>query len=804
MTLTHVQPRRRAARGSEDATTQNLPSLDTTKDISVRKGSTFHQPKSPSSPATDPIISIKGLPPRSLTSPTALEELLSESDKRVNDIISTFDRSLSGLGANTKTELEHQDRLPVPASLAAHVSTKSKLMEEESKHNLRGQGTLLSPRARQTHANPTKASTSVYKPLAKPSLSTRPDHVLSEYAAKVIKLHIIDPIVDEESLKDFHPLVKGLPQRIGSHQIRCLRDLEKVLIFLAPVSTDLSSGEGVLAHCFLRAKHTAKSARSYLDFCEVSIQCIHTTVDHLNELDLRRPTDRPYTNNYFVDLVEQVRQYARIMAASRQKKAKGEPLDDSDIQPLVPQVVDDSSGNALLTLISGEKILLRGGVGEEGKPLELVRERDGKFIPIDAGHVDIDEDMLDDDVHRSMARKRKCDIGKVEYRACRECGKVYTRPCDLTKHEKTHSRPWKCTEPGCKYFEFGWPTEKERDRHMNDKHSSAPALYHCLWKNEGCTYTSKRESNCKQHMEKAHGWDYIRSKSKKGTKLVPTAASPTTSLMPTPLSERMSTPALTASSNQSPAPSTFDGYSPADSSSHSAMGSTRGSLSSYHATPYAPSPSDSEPVFSFNEYSKEFSYGGYLSPNASEGYNDRQESVMPSTVDMTPPSTNSGLPAATFEQDFNFGNLNYNWSTLGDCFPQYNIPQQPTPIGSDYELDFDINPSKSNAQSISSGLSPNVSGNAMLFGQDDTIMQESQGYADFAAQAKPGQQQQLNDGDFTLFGEVQDGQSSSQAVAAMFPDLGDVGGHFDQEMNAGMFDQMSEEEMDRYLYGDGN
>jgi len=48
------------------------------------------------------------------------------------------------------------------------------------------------------------------------------------------------------------------------------------------------------------------------------------------------------------------------------------------------------------------------------------------------------------------------------------------------------------------------------DRHHNDKHSDAPAMYECMFK--PCPYKSKRESNCKQHMEKAHGWTYVRTK----------------------------------------------------------------------------------------------------------------------------------------------------------------------------------------------------------------------------------------------------------------------------------------------------
>ena len=81
---------------------------------------------------------------------------------------------------------------------------------------------------------------------------------------------------------------------------------------------------------------------------------------------------------------------------------------------------------------------------------------------------------------------------------------------DLKKHEKTQSRPWKCPVESCKYHEYGWPTEKEMKKHRKDKHSATPPFYECHFKR--CPYQSKRESNCKQHMEKAHGWEFVRSK----------------------------------------------------------------------------------------------------------------------------------------------------------------------------------------------------------------------------------------------------------------------------------------------------
>ncbi|KAF4423164.1 Zinc finger transcription factor ace1 [Fusarium acutatum] len=68
-------------------------------------------------------------------------------------------------------------------------------------------------------------------------------------------------------------------------------------------------------------------------------------------------------------------------------------------------------------------------------------------------------------------------------------------------------RPWKCSEPACKYHSYGWPTEEEMDLHYREKHSEIPAFYECTFK--PCPYKSKRETNCKEHMEKAHGWDFI-------------------------------------------------------------------------------------------------------------------------------------------------------------------------------------------------------------------------------------------------------------------------------------------------------
>jgi len=113
-------------------------------------------------------------------------------------------------------------------------------------------------------------------------------------------------------------------------------------------------------------------------------------------------------------------------------------------------------------------------------------------------------------LHRGLPPKDRSTLPAAA--KCREpgCGKEFHRPCDLTKHEKLHSRAWKCPVLTCKYHDYGWPTEKELDRHVADKHTEAPAMFECLF--QPCSYKSKRESNCKQHMEKVHRWTYVRSK----------------------------------------------------------------------------------------------------------------------------------------------------------------------------------------------------------------------------------------------------------------------------------------------------
>ena len=672
----------------------------------------------------------------------------------------------SGLGSSVASSIGIVD----PSNNKMEPPTIADLFKE---HNTRRS-------TRTSHSISTAHSTVTRSASAISASFPRADQLLSKEAERHIRNHIIKPILDEETLKDFHPLVEDIPRRIGAKFISNLRDLEKTLFFLAPVSDDIKGSIRAVAHALRDLKDFAPSPQSFLKFCETSIECLHTTVDYLSERDQRRDTDRPYTNNYFLDLVEQIRRYAEIMARTREKQASGQDLDEMDYSPYVtpapPSLFGHAVSESLMCLshptlhkpstclapqrmllntyllnVSDETITIEGGLSKNGKPAELVRKtKDGKVIPLSEHslineaspsskrHLIDDEDMDDDDVYRSMARRRKSEKPGDVMHPCRVCDKEFKRPCDLTKHEKTHSRPWKCPDPKCKYHEHGWPTEKERDRHVNDKHNSAPQMYQCRFK--PCTYSSKRESNCKQHMEKAHGWTYVRSKSNGRTKrpagsdglspmepLTPFMATPSSGMnnLTSPESNFMPSPAMPAGNN----------------------------FPNFGFSTYTPGPSSSEDLFDFNAPMRResvattgsamtFSSGSNFSPAPQQMHSAFDDALSPENL--------------TFDQPL----FNMNGMTN-----DFNMPvQQPTPAVS-------LNNGCDNtfAGMQNTHLSPTGQANMTLFSppMENTHFDEALGNDMGFGQ------------DFTLFDSA---GPSTMAPAAnnWFPDgMGTIGGQFD-------------------------
>jgi hypothetical protein len=602
MSPTNVHPRRRPASPS---VTPSL--LDCFQNMSIRKGDTFHVPHKHDQDLWDPLASdskSKGtatpsMPARSTTCPQSLEDLLIGSgERRAADLISRVDQAIA---AQSKLALgnvlSEPAVLPVPtldstrsrqssrsrsadSGIGSSISSESGKCAKASEASLHS--TYLSLESPTDHSLASSIPPSTSESMTAISAATE-ERGLSEYAKEQIHRHIIQPILREPSLKEFHSLLKDVPHRIGSKEIKNLRDLEKTLIFCAPVSFCDHEMDYTFTYWVSGVKDYSRTPRKYLHFCERTIRVLHTTVTTLHESDQRAPTDRPYTQGYFFDLVEQVcfgctdsaaspavtnnilqiRRYATILAATRERQAKEEKADEMDHSPYAPASPIHTTAFCLPTF--SESVSLHGGLSHNGKQAELVCHKDGKVISLATGRVISSEEMGpptttkrhmdtefdDDETLRSMARRKK--NAKPEIHECPQCDKEFKRPCDLTKHIKTHERPYKCPIDKCKYHEYGWPTEKECERHVNDKHSTVPSLYHCLFK--PCPYTSKRESNCKQHMEKAHNWTYVRSKNNGKGKASEVArlpkgsvpASPSSSMM-TPLTPIAPSPSTTAHS----------------------------------------------------------------------------------------------------------------------------------------------------------------------------------------------------------------------------------------------------------------
>ncbi|KAB8356613.1 hypothetical protein FH972_024193 [Carpinus fangiana] len=813
MSTPPAHPRRRAAGESTHPTAPRLDAaacIDANRLQALQKGATFHTPASPSTEA-DPTIDVGRLPHRAPTSPKALEDLLASVDKKVDGLLRNFGAlALSAKEANSPPAAASSDgdrALPNPAFILEHAASslgdstdgtsdvrdpfdlndKADKIEaaaaasSNSSHShesdsgigssVSGGSAPGSPtlKARDSSAKPSVRRTSVYSSVTGNAAlnKTSASHFLDDRALAAIKKFVLAPLLAQEKLKAFHPIVKDIPGRIAKRQITCLRDVEKTLILSAPVSLDFSAPENSYAyHSFPVLQLRSKNPAAYLTFCETSIQCVHTTTSHLNDRDLRRPTDKAYTNNYFVDLVEQVRQYARIMEAFRIKRAEGKAAEKDDYKPYVSWLPDIE---VVLTQLSGEKLIIKGGTSSGGKlePLQLVREKDGEIISIKTEEIPLD-DVEDSDVERSMARKRKCDIGKEEIRACRECGKEFKRPCDLTKHEKTHSRPWKCSDPECKYYTLGWPTEKERDRHVNDKHSSMPLLYRCLYK--PCAYTSKRESNCKQHMEKAHGWEYVRSKSKKGQALIPTVGSPAQSAatpmsgfgsIATPLTNASYSPSMNGTNTLSPAESaaTGSGFSDTSMYTHSLLGN--------YQSPYEDS------TFDFNDFGNELHQ------------NRRSESLETTGSGLTFGSDES-FTTNGFDPNVNLGDITWPPVQPDDFFPTWDPTiQQPTPSYSDASKDMDMDATMLDFNMTSAGQQQQQTHS---FAPHAGVLQTPE---DDMQDFKP------SGNDFPLFGEIgpSGGESSHMGAMTMFPELGTVGDQFGTDP---MFSSMADGALDEY------
>lgn len=514
-----AHPRRRPLRTTQSSVVpseEQSPPLPSR--LRLRKGETFN-PSILRASDRDPIV--PSLPRRSPTCPGALEAIAA-GQQRMAEILDRLD-----LNDVTPLTSEDKENLPAPKSFARlHLEARkegsgerprqtSPMPKERSRRAQRvhchasdsGIGSSISSSqsmssnkvkagqlSRGSNSVLTRSQSAITRSISAMEAESSKKHKLSSDGHAEIQKHTLGPLLENERLKPFHPILEDVRQQIEDERISCLRDLEKTVFSLAPA---------------VKATDAA-----YVRFCQHTILCLGQTVSFLNGRDLCTPTDKPYNNGYFVDLLEQVSQFKRIRDEWRKKHETEEKLKAPELR-------------------------LEGGISKTGRPLEMVVEQDGEAVSLRTGKPYEDHSIpsmkrtlsaasADEGAQRSMARRKKNAPPMNINKKCKDCDKVFARPCDLTKHEKSHSRPFKCPVASCKYHSKGWATEKEAERHYNDKHSDAPRLYSCQF--ESCSYKSKRESNCKQHMEKTHGWVYMRSKNNgRVTKLASIQQSPTPS-----------------------------------------------------------------------------------------------------------------------------------------------------------------------------------------------------------------------------------------------------------------------------------
>ncbi|EPS37248.1 hypothetical protein H072_9084 [Dactylellina haptotyla CBS 200.50] len=349
---------------------------------------------------------------------------------------------------------------------------------------------------------------------------------LNSDAIMEMKRLILLPLSQDPALLQFTPLIAAASMRLDEGRILCLRDLEKYLLY--------------------KSQEMSPSPQSFVNFCEKFLFRCQNAMISIETVggDLIRPNDTPYYEGYFMDVL--AHQKDALLSQMVSASTAAAPASNISIlqrpqalqgpqmpKPMAPQngirkmstmhrphsSINEKLQEQLLAALeqraSIQELATLGGLFD-------IPSRDLPISPV-SQHQDLtgSDDGSDDNGSRMnpLLQKRKKSIQKPQGgHVCLHrdeetgaiCGKKYNRPCDLKKHGKTHSRPHKCSEPSCLYHDKGFPTEKERDRHETDRHSDSPQMWYCEF--PPCPYKSKRESNCKQHMEKQHDYVYERSK----------------------------------------------------------------------------------------------------------------------------------------------------------------------------------------------------------------------------------------------------------------------------------------------------
>lgn len=271
-------------------------------------------------------------------------------------------------------------------------------------------------------------------------------------------------------------------------------------------------------------------------------------------------------------------------------------------------------------------------------------------------------------------------------------------------------------------------------------------MYKCQF--HPCPYESKRESNCKQHMEKAHGWAYIRSKNNGKTgKKAPSIKTPSTPHLASPASNIFNAPSpdFSTASDAFTAPG---GYSVANSVDGS-VAATPNSTNSSSGIPFMAGDE------SFRPLDPIFNLDDTYASLASAGRSDPVFNSHSFPWDQAPTTNAQAIPSpfetslTLQDQEILFSD-NFDWSNLNPDFTSYNM-QLITPATSVSTRPFD---EFSRNPSFSKDAMPEFQVPSLSPGAQDVMLyspysnndpSRDEGYDDFVSDTgKP-------DNDFALF-----------------------------------------------------
>lgn len=282
------------------------------QNLKLIKGATFHGPTTSPTEECDPILYIPCLPRRAPTSSNALEEVLAAGQRRVADILGKVDQKFGGderlplpdsASTQDKSQFASND-FPIPRGLLDCSPANTDTMDIDTapnrpcfdeKNRLAPLVNKIRPLLSDSGVGSSVSELSLNKRVAQGNLFINPCNLaisrsnaltstivsrltlrnsergavnrsvacttsdsvspkvhLSPAASKQIERCILVPILRKPEFKSFHVLARSVPQRVKQNNITCLRDLEKTLLLLAPVSDDCPKVSKSYAHLLPR------------------------------------------------------------------------------------------------------------------------------------------------------------------------------------------------------------------------------------------------------------------------------------------------------------------------------------------------------------------------------------------------------------------------------------------------------------------------------------------------------------------------------------------------------------------------